>query len=218
MSMDEIQRVADNPVWHDGERSRLEFCYPLPITPWRAGRWTLRSWKAVAEHYIVDKKRAPYTLVGGIPKDDLYEEGAFWCAKSPQSHMGPFLNAIDFLVPDGTPVLAAAEGKIIELVENNTKWGDGDQYRDALNFVTLVHSCGELMQYCHLARGSVSASGLRVGSEVKQGQHIATVGKTGWTDRDHLHFLAFRDDRGNSDNPFGFKSLIPRFMSPSRRS
>jgi murein DD-endopeptidase MepM/ murein hydrolase activator NlpD len=125
--------------------------------------------------------------------------------------MEPFLNVVDFLIPDGTPVLAAQEGKIVELVEHNTEWGDGDKYRDTLNFMTLVHQSGELTQYCHLAKGAVSALGLQVGSGVKQGQRIATVGKTGWTDRDHLHFLAFRYDKRNPDNPFGFKSLVPRF-------
>jgi len=173
-----------------------------------------RGWKSVAERHVVDPLVAPYTLIHGVPKDELYERDVFWCAKSPQSHMGPFLNAVDFLVPDGTPVLAAAEGEIIEVVEGNTKWGDGDQYRDTLNFMTLEHRFGELTQYCHLVKSSVTALGLRVGSKVKQGQHIATVGKTGWTDRDHLHFLAFRDDRRNQENPFGSKSLIPRFTLP----
>ncbi len=211
MSMDEIRKLADHPTWHDGEQSKLVFGYPVPTTPWQAGRWTLRGWKTMAERHIADKKLAPYTLVDGVPEDELYERDGFWCAMSPQSHMGPFLNAIDFLIPDGTPVLAAQEGEIVELVEHNTKWGDGDQYRDTLNFMTLVHSSGELTQYCHLARNSIRDLGLRVGSGVKQGQRIATVGKTGWTDRDHLHFLAFRDDKKNPDNPFGFKSLVPRF-------
>jgi len=211
MNMDEIRKVANHPMWHDGERSVLEFCYPVPVTPWQAGYRTLRGWKSLAERHIVDKKIAPYTLVDSVPEDELYEMGVFWCAKSPQSHMGPFLNAVDFLVPDGTPILAAAEGEIVELVEDNTEWGDGDRYRDTLNFMTLVHQSGELTQYCHLAKNSVSQLGLRVGSGIKQGQRIATVGKTGWTDRDHLHFLVFRDDKKNLENPFGFKSLVPRF-------
>ena len=211
MSMEEIQRLADHPMWHDGEQSKLELVFPIPTSPWRAGRWTLRNWRRVAEHHIVDRRLAPYTLIDGVPQDELYKRDGFWCSKSPQSHRGPFLNATDFLIPDGTSVLAGEEGEIIEIVEHNTKWGGGDQYRDMLNFMTLVHRCGELTQYGHLAKNSVSALGLRIGSRVKQGQRIATVGKTGWTDRDHLHFLVFRDDKGNTDNPFGFKSLVPRF-------
>ncbi len=212
MSMNEIRKFADHPMWHDGEQTKLEFFYPIPMKPSKNRRGALHGWKVVAEGHIVDKKRAPYTLVDGIPKDELYKRGNFWCAKSPQSHIGPFLQAIDFLVPDGTPVLAVAEGEVIELVECNTKWGNSDRYRDTLNFMTLVHPSGELTQYCHLAKGSISQLGLKAGSGVKQGQQIATIGKTGWTDRDHLHFLAFREDKENSENPFGFKSLVPRLV------
>jgi len=43
MDMDKVRRSANNPIWHDGERSRREFRYPLPATPWQAGRWTLRG-------------------------------------------------------------------------------------------------------------------------------------------------------------------------------
>jgi murein DD-endopeptidase MepM/ murein hydrolase activator NlpD len=211
MNMDDLRKQADLPLWHDGEHVQYEYRYPVPLSPWRAGRWTLRSWKHVAEHHVADTQLAPYVLTENMPSDELYEMDGFWCATSPQSHIGPFLNAIDFLIPDGTPVLAAQEGEIVQIIQQHTAWGNGEQYRDTLNYMTLVHASGELTQYCHLAQDSVSVLGLRIGSGVKQGQRIATVGKTGWTDRDHLHFLVFRDDKKNPINPFGFKSLVPRF-------
>jgi murein DD-endopeptidase MepM/ murein hydrolase activator NlpD len=212
MSMDDLQKHANLPLWHDGEGTKLEFRYPLPIHPLLAGRWTLRGWKYVSQHQVVATMSGErYGLLEGIPAGEVYERDGFWCARSPQSHIGPFLNAIDFLVPDGIPVLASQEGEILEVVEHNDRWGDGDEFRDTLNFITLVHASGELTQYCHLARGSVAQQQLRVGSGVKMGQRIGTVGKTGWTDRDHLHFIVFRDDTRDPNNPFGFKSLVPRF-------
>ena len=90
---------------------------------------------------------------------------------------------------------------------NAKSGGDDPEFRDQLNYLTIRHENGEFSQYCHLAKGSVSAMGLRKGSIVQQGQQIATVGKTGWTDRDHLHFVVFRAD----SNKFGFKSLKVRF-------
>lgn len=208
---------ADSPVWYDREVTKLFYGYPVPHTPWKAGRWTLRGWRSVASrHWVVDMTGKRYGLLDDIPEGELYRLGPFWCAKSPQSHVGPFLNAIDFLVPDGTPVLAAQEGEIIRVCESNTEWGDGTEFRDKLNFVDVVHESGEISEYCHLAQGSVSAQGLRVGSGVKQGQIIGTVGKTGWTDRDHLHFIVFRDDNANPNNPLEegrkFKSLVARFL------
>lgn len=98
----------------------------------------------------------------------------------------------------------------MELQEEHNEWGDGEEYRDKLNYLTIQHANGEFSQYCHLAQYSVRERGLRSGSNVRKLQAIATVGKTGWTDRDHLHFIVFRHDV-DSKNPFGFKSLQVRF-------
>ncbi|MDD3774177.1 MAG: M23 family metallopeptidase [Patescibacteria group bacterium] len=61
-----------------------------------------------------------------------------------------------------------------------------------------------------LAKNSVSRNGLKIGDKVKKGQVIARTGKTGWTDRDHLHFIVFRLDNQIGNN-HGFKSLKPKF-------
>jgi murein DD-endopeptidase MepM/ murein hydrolase activator NlpD len=50
-----------------------------------------------------------------------------------------------------------------------------------------------------------------IGSIVKTGQPIGFVGKTGWTDRDHLHFIVFRLEKDNPENSFGFRSLEIKF-------
>ena len=190
---DLIKRSADS-VW-DSEESTLTYVYPLPRD----------------EDFL---KRGAH-LCQGIPKSQLYKVGSsFWAAKSPDSHIGPFLWATDFLVPDGTKVLSAQEGTIIEIQEHSSSWGDGPEFRDLLNYLTIQHKGGEYSQYCHLAPFSVSELGLSVGDSVKQGQPIGAVGKTGWTDRDHLHFIVFRDDN-SSKNPHGFKSLKIRFSNQS---
>ena len=149
-------------------------------------------------------------LAVGIPVDKTYRCGKFFCATSPQSHIGPYRWAIDFLVPDGTPILAAHEGKVIEIHELSDQWGDGPEYRDLLNYMTIDHGNGEFSQYCHLAQKSVSQNGVEVGSLMKEGDQIGIVGKTGWTDRDHLHFCVFKVI-GKNETPFTFKSLQPRF-------
>lgn len=217
MEMKALHAYANQKFWHDGEQSRLEFDWPLPLTPLKDGRWSLKSWQQLAQRHIVDRARAPYKLTDDVPEGELYELGGFWCCKSPGSHLSCFLHAIDFLVPDETTVLAAQDGTITELVEHNDEWGDEQDelgeyiHRDHLNFMTVSVGGAEFMQYCHLAKGSVGALGLKVGSRITRGQPIGKVGKNGVTDRDHLHFLVFRRDLSPA-NPFGFKSLIPRFM------
>lgn len=187
MNMDEVQQHADDSMW-DNERSKLIHAYPVPL-----------------------KQKVANTglkLLEGIPEDQIGRAGIFYTAASPQTHIGPFKNAVDFLVADGTPVLASADGWIVEIQQHSETWGDGPEFRDFLNYVTINHG-DEYSQYCHLTKNSVSKCKLRVGDNVKAGQQIGTVGKTGWTDRDHLHFMVFRADGGK--NRFGTKSLIPRF-------
>lgn len=216
MAMHELEEHADDTIWHDGEESRFEYVYPLAKRP-KAG-WILAgpSWKEIAKVHIVDKDRAPYALINGVPEGELYELEEFWCAKSPSTHISCFLNAIDFFVPDGSKIFAAQTGTIIELIEHNDEWGDEQDengeytHRNHLNFMTIDVGAGEFMQYCHVAKGSVGELGFTVGSRVRAGQTIGKTAKNGVTDRDHLHFIVFRIDR-RKENPFGFKSLIPRF-------
>lgn len=188
--MEDFQRWANSPLWDD-ESSQAAYIYPLSIEPARAK---------------VEGQR----LSVGNPPDETYELGCYVCAKSPESHLGPFRWAIDFLVPDGTPILAALDGRVIEVQEHSASWGPSSEYRDLLNYITLAHANGEFTQYCHVATHSVTESRVRVGSSVKQGQQIGLVGKTGWTDRDHLHFIVFRGAKNES--PFTFKSLKIQFV------
>ena len=186
MDIDGLQDSAKLPIWDD-EKTRNAYALPLHS----------------------DAPQHP-SLWQNISPDQLFTVGPFTCLSSPQSHIGPFKWAIDLLVPDGTPVLAAQDGVVAEVREDSDRWGNGPEFRDYLNYVTIGHPSGEYTQYCHLAKSSVAASGIRIGSVVRKGQQIAVAGKTGWTDRDHLHFVVFREDYV-PENPFGFKSLQPRF-------
>jgi len=187
IEMDDIDRWANDPMWDD-ETSRLGYRLPLNLTPEKAVEQSIE-------------------LKAGISEDELYQISHYWCAKSPLTHRAAFKHAIDFLVLDGTPILAAGGGLVIEVQQHSNEWGDDLTFRDKLNYMTVQHSATEFSQYCHLAQNSVRDAQVYVGSIVKVGQIIGTVGKTGLTDRDHLHFIVFRLDQNPS--PFGFKSLVP---------
>ncbi len=187
--MEQLRQWAKNPLW-DNEKSKGRYIYPLKIA-----RHTAR----LAGQRIT-KAHIPETV---------FMLGPFVCGNSPESHIGPFLHCIDFHVPDGTPVRATKDGKIIELVERHEKWGETEDFRDHLNFISIWHDNNEFSQYCHLQKGSASARGIKIGDRVRKGQIIATTGKTGWTDCEHLHFGIFRTVKNES--PFSFKSLRPRW-------
>jgi murein DD-endopeptidase MepM/ murein hydrolase activator NlpD len=147
-----------------------------------------------------------------IPNDERIIKGPFLTSLSPESHTGPSLQAIDFLVPDGTEIIAGADGIIEAAVDSHSEWGPTEASAGTLNYITLRHNFNgqiEYSQYGHLEPNSFTKHGLRIGDFVKRGQVIGIVGKTGWTDRDHLHFLVFRSFWA----PPGWHSLVVRFRS-----
>ena len=79
---------------------------------------------------------------------------------------------VDFAVPQGTDVLAVADGKVA-----NANWGKS--YGTQL--VQKVE--GGWVIYAHLSKALVKA-----GDKVKAGQHIGESGSTGNSSGPHLHF------------------------------
>ena len=82
---------------------------------------------------------------------------------------------VDYAAPQGTPVKATANGKIIF---RGRKGGYG-------NVVILQHGSSHSTLYAHLSR---FVRGQADGSRVRQGQVIGYVGKTGLATGPHLHY------------------------------
>jgi murein DD-endopeptidase MepM/ murein hydrolase activator NlpD len=102
--------------------------------------------------------------------------------------MGQLRNAIDFIVDEQTPVLAAADGIVTFVKDDSDLGGPNPIYWNHTNFIVIMHSNGEHSRYDHL---SYNSSTVRVGQYVKAGEVIAKVGITGFTYVPHLHFQVF---------------------------
>lgn len=96
------------------------------------------------------------------------------------SHRALHLCAWDFVMPIGTPVLAAGDGKVVQVEMNH----DGIGYY--ANVITIEHPNGVRTGYAHLKKDSAV---VKVGDHVNQGQMIALSGLTGQTPFPHLHFF-----------------------------
>jgi murein DD-endopeptidase MepM/ murein hydrolase activator NlpD len=97
---------------------------------------------------------------------------------------------IDFAMPAGTPIHAAAAGTVV-------KAGDaGDGYG---NSVFIDHANGYLTHYAHQSRLIVS-----VGDRVKAGQVIGYEGATGDATGPHLHFEVHKGAMWNQIDPAPF--------------
>jgi murein DD-endopeptidase MepM/ murein hydrolase activator NlpD len=83
---------------------------------------------------------------------------------------------VDIGVPAGTPIRAAASGKVTLLQSAGASGGYG-------NFVCVSHTSSLSTCYAHMSRFGTSA-----GANVSQGQVIGYVGCTGLCFGDHLHF------------------------------
>ena len=113
---------------------------------------------------------------------------------SSPAHAGNLRNAIAFIVPENTPVLAAANGIVTYVKDDSSIGGPNPIYWNFTNFVTIMHANEEYSRYDHLATQS---SKVKVGQVVSEGQEIARVGMTGYTFHPHLHFQVFIFTRTN---------------------
>ncbi len=106
-----------------------------------------------------------------------------------RAHIG-----VDYAAATGTPVMATSDGTI---QVRGVQGGYG-------NLVQIRHSNGYMTRYAHL---NGFASGIAVGSRVRQGDIIGYVGMTGTATGPHLHYELHKDGRPvdplNVDIPAG---------------
>ena len=115
----------------------------------------------------------PHVFEGYIwPAQGVLTSGYGW-------RWGRLHRGIDIAAPVGTPVLAAASGKVI-----NAGWHSGYG-----NLIKIEHLDGSITLYAHNNRILVSH-----GQQVEQGEQIGEMGSTGHSTGSHLHFeIHFKD-------------------------
>jgi murein DD-endopeptidase MepM/ murein hydrolase activator NlpD len=99
-------------------------------------------------------------------------------------------NAVDFKMPEGTPIVAALDGLVLEVIDNYNQGGPDESFLCESNLITIQHANNEYSVYVHLKKGSL----VKECEEVKAGQIIAYAGNSGFTTYPHLHFHVIEDN------------------------
>lgn len=98
-----------------------------------------------------------------------------------------FHSGVDMAAPGGSPILAAYDGVVVQAAYNASMG----------NYVMIDHGSGLYTIYMHAQKLMVTA-----GEEVARGEQIATVGTTGRSTGNHLHFSVRLN--GSYVSPWGY--------------
>ncbi len=125
-----------------------------------------------------------------FPVDKGYISSKYGMRLDPFTKHMRFHAGIDIAAPIGTPVKAAAAGKVIF---------SGKQ-RGYGNIVIIEHKNGFISKYAHNSKNLV-----HVGDMVKQGDEISLIGSTGRSTGPHVHFEVRKNHK--SINPLQFLNV-----------
>lgn len=117
--------------------------------------------------------------------------------KVTKAHLGT-----DFAAPHGTPIIATADGVILEA--SSSKYNG--------NYIKIKHNGMYTTQYLHMSR---FAKGMRKGVKVKQGEVIGYVGSTGLATGPHVCYRFWKN--GTQVDPFRENLKFARAMDPRDR-
>ena len=122
------------------------------------------------------------------------------------SHQGSNKYAIDWQMPEGTPVYAARGGLVVKVKDDSDRGGADIKFDPFNNYVLIRHADGTLGHYCHLQKGGVT---VHPGQIVKTGDVIAHSGNTGFSSGAHLHFCVFmtHDGKQRVSIPVKFRDI-----------
>lgn len=96
-------------------------------------------------------------------------------------------DAVDFALPQGTAVLAARDGLVMQVEADYAQAGlDRERFAGRANYVRILHADGTMAVYAHLAPEGVL---VRPGQLVHAGERIGLSGNTGLSTAPHLHFV-----------------------------
>lgn len=144
-----------------------------PLVPSRRGSADPLVALASALARMEALERTLVAVPSSNPADVMLMSSGFGYRRDPFTGAGAMHSGLDFKGPVGTPILAAAPGRVVHA---GPKSGYGYT-------VEVDHGQGIMTRYAHL-----SGFTTQVGASVATGQQIGKMGSTGRSTGSHLHF------------------------------
>jgi len=150
-------------------------------------RWTLGG----REQFFDASGQATQKGLLRTPVDGARITSSFGMRFHPVLGYSRMHKGVDFGVPYGSPIVAAAAGKVVY-----SGWHGGHG-----NYVKIQHNSQLATGYGHMSRFAVKS-----GQMVKQGQVIGYVGSTGLSTGPHLHYELWRNGQAVDPRSVKFTS------------
>jgi hypothetical protein len=176
-----LETVEGNALYGtDREAARRTFSASSQVSEMlRRARLLAHSWRE-AEDTLAEKRLRLQSLPSispttGFVSSSFSRQRWHPILDRPRPHTG-----VDIAAPLGTPVVAAAKGRVV-YVGNEGDYG---------LMIDIDHGYGHTTRYAHLSRTRV-----RVGQEVLRGDTIGAVGQSGLASGPHLHYEVLVDGK-----------------------
>jgi murein DD-endopeptidase MepM/ murein hydrolase activator NlpD len=175
--------------------------YTTVLKPGKASLFSLRVAKKGLRYRYQYTFRYQYGDSGAKPDGHVYSlpfaPGERYAIlqgfNSSFSHNGSLAWAMDWDVPEGTPVHAARGGVVIATEDRNTIGAPDRKLFTKANYVLIQHEDGTVGEYYHLKPAGVA---VKAGQTVAEGELIGYSGNTGFSTQPHLHFHVSRPVSG----------------------
>jgi murein DD-endopeptidase MepM/ murein hydrolase activator NlpD len=142
---------------------------------------------AALETLLMQDRLSKKLLPSAAPVKEGWYSSNFGWRLDPFTGRNAMHEGVDYVVPLGTPITAAAGG-IVVYSDLHPQYG---------NMVEIDHGNEIITRYAHASKLLV-----KVGQVVKRGQELAKVGSTGRSTGNHLHFEVRY--KGMAQNPVRF--------------
>jgi len=146
----------------------------------------------ILEEAITGKDLTAKSVPAGWPVRSGYITSNYGMRVHPIRHRVQFHQGVDFAAPQGSPIVAVADGTV---TFSGRRSGYG-------NLVEIRHANGYVTRYGHNSRNLVQE-----GQQIRRGQMIGAVGATGTATGPHVHFEVLKD--GVNENPMQFAGRQP---------